>query len=71
MISSYVFSRSFSVIFLESRSIHLMGFFPDQMTHAATTGPAHAPRPASSTPMTQSPDLILFREKEGFFVLLY
>ena len=71
MISSYVFSRSFSVIFLESRRIFFIGFLPDQSTQAATTGPAQAPRPASSTPITTLVLFMSFGQKDGFFTLLY
>jgi hypothetical protein len=47
-------SRSAAVIILESRTpgIRVPG---RNTTHAATTGPAKGPRPASSTPPRRSP----------------
>lgn len=48
-----------------------MGLRPLQETHAATTGPAHAPLPASSTPKIKSVFPIFLREKGAFFLFLY
>src|ERR1700758_1361533 len=46
-------SRSFSLSFLESSKAARLSSRLGPSTHAATTsGPAHAPRPTSSTPAT-------------------
>jgi len=48
-----------------------MGHCPIQETHAATTGPAHAHLPASSTPKIVSRILIFLEDKDGVFIVLY
>lgn len=62
MISSYIFSLSDDESFFESPSFPRKGHRHDHDTPAATTGPAQAPLPASSTPITSTSRAIFLEE---------